>query len=146
MRMRVPFSYAIVRVVPQVEREEFVNAGAIVFCDAQDFLLASIELDEARICALAPDVDLVLVGRHLQAIARICAGGPGAGPIGQLPLRERWRWLVAPRSTMVQTSPPHGGVCETPERELARLMEGVVRQTHRPTPVRRRARPGSDSG
>jgi Protein of unknown function (DUF3037) len=122
-----PFSYAIVRIVPHVEREEFVNAGVIVFCDALDFLGACVELDETRLLTLAPDADVALARRHLDAIPRICAGGAEAGPIGQLPLRERWQWLVAPRSTMLQTSPAHTGLCDRPQGELERLIAHVVR-------------------
>jgi len=121
------FEYAIVRVVPHVEREEFVNAGVILFCDARDFLGARIELDEARLLALSPRANVALVRRHLDAIPRICEGGPSAGPIGQLPLRERWNWLVAPRSTIVQTSAPHPGLVDAPEELLERLLDSVVR-------------------
>jgi Protein of unknown function (DUF3037) len=121
------FDYAIVRVVPHVEREEFINAGVILFCDARDFLTARIELDEARLTTLFPDVDLPLVRRHLEVIPIICAGGPAAGPIGQLPLRERWHWLVAPRSTILQVSAPHTGLCDAPEAWLERLLDRVVR-------------------
>jgi hypothetical protein len=121
------FDYAIVRVVPHVEREEFINVGVILFCNAHDFLTARIELDEARLLALFPDVDLALVRRHLEAIPRICEGGPGAGPIGQLPQQERWHWLVAPRSTILQVSAPHTGLCEAPEAWLERLLDRVVR-------------------
>jgi hypothetical protein len=129
-----PFEYAIVRVVPHVEREEFVNAGAIVFCDAHDFLSARISLNEARLLALAPDVDLALVRRHLDAIPRICEGGPSGGPIGRLTTRERWQWLVAPRSTILQTSPPHVGLTEDPMAWLERLLDHVVRASSRPLP------------
>jgi hypothetical protein len=135
---RCSFSYAVVRVVPHIEREEFLNAGVIVFCDALDCLLASIDLDQPRLLALAPDADPAVVLRHLEAIPRICAGGSQGGPIGRLPLRERWHWLVAPRSTMLQTSPAHSGLCEKPDQELARLVQQVVR-------TRARAgRPGAD--
>jgi hypothetical protein len=124
---RCSFDYAVVRVIPHVEREEFINAGVILHCYERDFLAARVELDEARLLALAPDVDLPVVRRHLEAIPRICAGGPDAGPIGQLPLRERWSWLVAPRSTVLQTSPPHTGLCDAPEASLERLLDKVVR-------------------
>jgi len=120
------FDYAIVRVVPHVEREEFINVGVILFCDARDFLTARIELDEARLLALFPDVDLPLVRRHLEVIPRICEGGPAAGPIGQLPLRERWHWLVAPRSTIVQVSPVHSGLCDDPQVTLDQLVQRMV--------------------
>jgi hypothetical protein len=114
-----------------VEREEFVNAGIILFCEARDFLGARIDLDEARLLALAPDVDLGLVRRHLNAIPVVAAGGPPAGPIGHLTRRERWSWLVAPRSTMLQTSPAHGGIGE-PQDALERLLDRVVRRAARP--------------
>jgi hypothetical protein len=121
------FSYVIVRVVPHVEREEFVNAGVIVFCAALDFLSERIELDEARLQAIASDADLALIRRHLDAIPLVCAGGPPAGSIGGLSLRERWHWLVAPRSTILQTSAPHAGLCEDPPSEIERLLARVVR-------------------
>jgi hypothetical protein len=125
---RSPFSYAVVRVVPHVEREEFVNAGVVLYCEARELLAARVELDEPRLLALAPSVDLALVRRHLEALPRICAGEGDAGPIAALPLRERWRWLVAPRSTVIQLSPPHAGLCERPEDELERLVARVVRR------------------
>jgi len=113
--------------VPHVEREEFVNAGVVVFCDALDYLEARIELDEGRLLALSPRVDLAIVHRHLEALPRVCAGGPDAGSIGRLPLRERWHWLVAPRSTVIQMSPAHAGISEDPRGEAARLLDRVVR-------------------
>ena len=128
MPTRCSFEYAVVRVVPHVEREEFINAGVILFCDARDYLAARIGLDEARLRALAPEADATLVRVHLEAIARICEGGPAAGPIGRLPIRERWRWLVAPRSTILQTSAPHPGLAEAPEESLERLFCGLVRR------------------
>ena len=121
------FDYAIVRVVPHVEREELINVGAIVFCATRDYLGARIALDEARLLALAPDVDVALVKRHLEVIPRICAGGASAGAIGSLPIRERWHWLVAPRSTILQTSAPHTGMDESPENALDRLIATMVR-------------------
>ena len=127
MRAPCSFEYAVVRVVPHVEREEFINAGAMVFCHDRDLLVARIELNEERLCALAPDVDLPLVRRHLAAIPRICEGGPESGPIGRLPLRERWHWLVAPRSTILQVSAPHPGLSEMPQEWLERLLDRVVR-------------------
>ncbi len=121
------FDYAIVRVVPRVERGEFINAGVILFCLTKRFLAAKVELDERRLLALAPEVDLELVRGHLQAIPRICAGGRAAGPIGQLPQKERWHWLVAPRSTILQMSPVHSGLCEEPAQALEHLMDRMVR-------------------
>jgi Protein of unknown function (DUF3037) len=126
-----PFEYAIVRVVPHVEREEFINAGAILFCPAHDYLRARIALDEKRLLAIAPHVDLDLVKRHLEAIPRICEGGAPAGPIGRLTQRERWHWLVSARSTILQTSPSHAGLDGDPEASLERLLDQVVRGPNR---------------
>jgi hypothetical protein len=121
------YEYAIVRVAPRVEREEFVNAGVIVASAAKDFLGARIELDEARLLALDPNVDLQAVRAHLASIPAICAGGPDAGPIGRLSRRERFHWLVAPRSTIIQTSPVHLGRCRDPAERLDYLVETMVR-------------------
>lgn len=121
------FDYAIVRVVPRVDREEFINAGVIVYCLQRDFLGARIELDEARLKALAPDVDLALVKRHLDSIPRIAEGGRDAGPLGKLSQKERFHWLVSPRSTIVQTSPVHVGLCSEPADAIEHLMDRMVR-------------------
>jgi hypothetical protein len=120
------FDYAVVRIVPRVEREEFVNAGVILFCLARGFLAARVELHRERVLALFPETDLALIEEHLAAIPRICAGAE-AGPIGKLSQRERFHWLVAPRSTMLQVSPVHSGLCEDPERTLEQLVENLVR-------------------
>jgi hypothetical protein len=124
---RCSYEYAVVRVVPRVDREEFVNAGVVVFCLERGFLAARIALDRARLLALAPGADLAVVEEHLRAIPAIAAGGEGSGPIGRLSPRERFRWLVAPRSTVVQTSPVHAGLCEDPARALDELLERMVR-------------------
>ncbi len=121
------FDYAIVRVVPRVERGELVNAGVILFCLGKDFLAARVEVNEPRLRALWPEIDLELVRQHLEAIPKICAGSPEAGPIARLSLRERFHWLVAPRSTMIQVSPVHAGLCDQPERALDELFEQTVR-------------------
>src|SRR3954451_25370913 len=113
------FDYAVIRVVPRVERGEQVNAGVILFCLEKDFLAARVEVNEPRLRALWPEIDLELVRQHLAAITRICAGTPEAAPIARLSLRERFHWLVAPRSTMIQVSPVHAGLCDAPERALA---------------------------
>ena len=123
----VSYDYAVVRVVPSVEREEFINAGAVVFCAQRDWLGAKVELDEARLRALAPAADVEDIRQHLAAIPRICAGGPAAGPIGALSRKERWHWLVAPRSTVIQLSPVHAGLCESPEAALERILDREVR-------------------
>lgn len=120
------FDYALVRVVPRVDREEFVNAGVILFALGKDFLQARIQVDEARLKALWPEVDVELVRQHLEAIPRICAGAPDAGPIAKLSLRERFHWLVSPRSTMIQVSPVHSGLCENPEQALDDLYRRTV--------------------
>ena len=124
---REAFDYAVVRVVPHVEREEFVNAGVVVHCRGRDFLRARFALDERRLLALAPDVDLEAVRAHLEAFARVCDGGPAAGPLGDLSPTERFHWVTSPRSTVVQTSPVHAGLCEDPDAALAHLVETVVR-------------------
>jgi hypothetical protein len=121
------FDYALVQVVPSVERGELLNVGAILFAPARRFLDARIELDEARLIALWPAVDMDDVRAHLAVIPLVCRGGPEAGPIGQLPLSERFHWLVAPRSTIIQTSAVHAGLCDDPARELDRLVELMVR-------------------
>jgi hypothetical protein len=123
--------HAIVRVVPRVEREEFVNVGVILHAPSRGFLGCRLAIGdravEARIAALAPALDLVAVARHLEAFRAICAGETGAGPIAALPIAERFHWLVAPRSTILQTSPVHGGVCDDPAAALAAIYTRQVR-------------------
>jgi hypothetical protein len=121
------FDYAILRIVPRVEREEFVNAGVVLFSSERDFLDARVHLDRARVLALFADADLGAIEEHLLAVPRICAGGEEGGPIGRLSKRERWHWLVAPRSTVLQVSPVHSGLCDEPARALDELMERMVR-------------------
>jgi hypothetical protein len=121
------YDYAVIRVVPRVERQEFVNAGVIVWCKEQDLLDARVELDEARLRALDASVDFDAVRRHLASIGRICAGGEGAGELGKLSKRERFDWLVAPRSTIIQTSPVHTGRCADMSATLDHLLETMVR-------------------
>jgi hypothetical protein len=122
------YDYAIVRVVPRVERGEFVNAGIILSCDVERILQAGVELDERALRALDPHVDMDIVNSALAAIPTICAGGEGAGDIGKLSARERFHWLVAPRSTMVQMSPVHTGQCTDIDVALAHLMQTMVRR------------------
>ncbi len=121
------YDYAIIRVIPRVEREEFINAGVILSCNDKRFLKAAIALDPEKLKALDPNVDLEMVNAHLEAIKKISAGTPDAGPIGQLHRRERFHWLTAPRSTMIQTSPVHTGHCNDPDGALERLLEKMVR-------------------
>jgi hypothetical protein len=122
------FDYAVIRVVPRVEREEFINAGVIVYCRALDFLGARVELDRARLLALHPGADVEEIERALALIPRICAGDANGGPIAKLEQSERFHWLTAPRSTITQTSPVHAGLCEgEPEKTLEHLLETFVR-------------------
>ena len=121
------YDYAVIRVVPRVEREEFINVGVILSCEASRYLEARIELDEARLRALAPDLDIESVSRHLQAVTAICRGGPGTGPIGQLPPRARFHWLTAKRSSNLQTSPVHTGKCSDMDAIMEHLLRRMVR-------------------
>jgi hypothetical protein len=114
-------------VVPRVDREEFINAGVILSCPECSFLEARINLDESRLLALDPTVDLEMVRTHLASIPTICKGGDDAGPIGQLTQRDRFYWLVAPRSTVIQTSPVHTGQCADPAAALEHLLTTMVR-------------------
>jgi hypothetical protein len=122
------YDYAIVRVVPRVERGEFVNAGIILSCDVERILAAKIELDEAVLLTLDASVDLELVRDSLASIPAICVGGAGAGEIGKLSARERFHWLVSPRSTIVQTSPVHTGQCKDLHLALEHLMNRMIRR------------------
>jgi hypothetical protein len=123
-----PFDYAVIRVVPRVEREEFINAGVIVSCPAKNYLRAGVALDRARLAALDSLLDAEVVLRHLEAVALICRGGDEAGPIGRLPARARFHWLVAPRSTMIQTSAVHTGFCTDGDSVLEHLLDTLVRR------------------
>jgi Protein of unknown function (DUF3037) len=120
------YDYAVVRVVPKVDREEFINAGVIVSCPDLSFLEARIKLNESRLLALDPKVDMDLVRDHLATIPTICRGGDDAGAIGKLPQRQRFHWLVAPRSTVIQTSPVHTGRCHDPAAALEHLVATMV--------------------
>ncbi len=127
MRAAETYDYAIIRVVPRVEREEFINVGVILSCPAEKFLQARIELDESRLLALNSGIDLELVHRHLAAFPTICAAGPDSGPIGQLPQRARFYWLTARRSAIIQTSPVHSGRCSEPGAAIEHLLAKMVR-------------------
>ena len=120
------FDFATIRVVPRVDREEFVNAGVIVFCLRQKFLRALVHADEAMLSALWPELDLSLLRENLAVFPKICSGAPDGGPIAKLSLRERFHWLVAPRSTVIQISPVHSGLCESPEAVLEELFRQLV--------------------
>lgn len=132
MRAPASYDYAIVRVVPRVDRDEFINAGAIVFCRTRRYLGAAVALNTLRLAALAPLSDVEEIQRYLALIPRVCGGGSDSGPIGQLSLAERFHWLVAPRSTVIQTSPVHSGLCDDPPAALERLMAAMVYPTAEP--------------
>ncbi len=123
------YDYAVLRVVPRVDRGEFINAGVIVCCRRRDYLRAAVALDVKRLLALDPAADLAAIDSALQAVVRICEGGPVAGALGRLSLRERFDWLVAPRSSSVQTSAVHSGRCGAIgdlDATLSHLMQRMV--------------------
>jgi hypothetical protein len=120
------YDYAVIRVVPQVAREEFINAGVIVSCPARRYLATRVALDDARLLALSPGADLEMVRSHLAAFEAVARGGDEAGPIGALPPRQRFHWLIAPRSTVIQTSVAHTGWCHDPEQTIERLLREYV--------------------
>jgi hypothetical protein len=120
------YDYAVVRVVPRVERGEFVNAGVLLSCRDGGYLGAVFALDDARLRALDPNVDIDLVRSQLAGIERIVAGAPDAGEIARLPLRARFHWLTAQRSALIQTSPVHGGRCAEPAKALQHLLQRMV--------------------
>ena len=124
---RSQFQYAIVRVVPRVERGECLNAGVVMLCRPRRFLAAKVGLDEARLRAIAPDADPASILPHLAANERIAAGDPAAGPLALLTAAERFHWLVAPSSTVIQPSEVHTGLCEDPDDELEHLFDRLVR-------------------
>ena len=123
---RSAFQYAIVRVVPRVERGECLNVGVILLCRPKRYLGARIALDLRRLAAFAPDLDPDTIRPHLDAIERITAGDPAAGPIARLRKAERFHWLVAPSSTIIQPSEVHTGLCDDPAAELDHLVATLV--------------------
>ena len=120
------FDYAIIRLVPRVERGEFINVGVVLFCRTRRFLGLRTNLNKSRLQALAPDCDPAEIQTHLDLLACIAAGTPDSGPIGQLSQAERFHWLVSPRSTVIQPSPVHCGLCHNPQAALDRLFEQLV--------------------
>lgn len=120
------YDYAIIRLVPAVERGECINIGIILFCRTRRFMEARIHLDEARIHAFAPTLDLKAVQTQLDHLLLVCSGKEGSGPIGQLSQSERFHWLVSPRSSIIQTSPVHSGLCQQPESALTSLLQKLV--------------------
>ncbi len=123
---RNAFQYAIVRVLPSIERGECLNVGVILLCRPRRFLAATIALDMRRLAGLAPDLDPATIRPHLEAIERIAAGDPAAGPMARLGQAARFHWLVAPSSTMIQSSEVHAGLCDDPAAELVHLVATLV--------------------
>ena len=121
------FEYAVIRVVPRVEREEFLNAGVILFSLETRFLQAVVHLDEQRLQALATGVDIPELRNHLAAFEKVANGDEHSGPIARLSQRERFRWLVSPRSTVIQVSPVHAGLCDDPAKMLTQLLQRLVK-------------------
>ena len=120
------YDYAIIRVVPFVERGECINVGIILFCRTRRFLGMLTRLDQQRLSILAPQLDLSAVQQQLEHLEKICYGKKESGPLGELSLSERFHWLVSPRSTIIQTSPVHSGICNDPAAELQKLLRKLV--------------------
>jgi hypothetical protein len=120
------FSYAIVRVVPDIERGEFINAGVLLFARQHDFIAARVELDKGRLRSLCPEADAGDIEAALRAFVRVAEGDPEAGPMAALPKSERFGWLAAPSSTVVQCSPTHTGLCTDPQQALDELFADLV--------------------
>lgn len=126
MPARLFYEYAVIRVMPRVDRGEQLNAGVVMFCLEREYLKAKVALNRERLKALSPEADAAVLQQHLDAIPLVCDGGPGAGQLAGLSMKERWHWLVAPRSAMVQLGPVHAGLCVEPDAELERLMRVMV--------------------
>jgi hypothetical protein len=133
------YDYAVLRVVPHVAREEFINVGVILSCPERRFLATRTSVDPTRLKAFAPALDEELVRRHLASFEAVCRGGREAGPIGELPARQRFHWLVAPRSTVIQTSPAHTGWCRDPQETIDRLLALYVATAEPDVPPTARA-------
>ncbi len=130
------YDYAIIRIVPSIERGECFNVGVILFCRTRRFLGAQVYLDRARLQLLAPDLDIAALECQLEHLLKVCHGQKGSGPIGELSPSERFHWLVSPRSTIIQTSPVHSGLSNDPVKALAMLVDKLVML---PTPTARRS-------
>lgn len=126
MQGKHPFEYAVIRVVPHVEREEFFNAGVVLYCAGQKFLDTIVQLNEDVVRVFCDELDTDCLKKHIEAFERVCKGGLDAGPIGSLPRAERFRWLTSPRSTVLQTSRPHPGLCDDAGEMLVRLYAQLV--------------------
>jgi len=126
MQENLLFEYAVIRVVPHVEREEFLNIGVILYCSARKYLQTRFHIDESRLKALCNNLDIEELHQHITSFQRICEGGKQAGTIGQLPIAERFRWLTATRSTVLQTSKTHPGLCLDPQQTTDKLFNQLV--------------------
>ncbi|TKC09578.1 DUF3037 domain-containing protein [Pedobacter frigoris] len=126
MQERHLFEYAVLRVMPHVEREEFINVGVILYCGRQRFLKVVFHLDENKLKTFCEKLDLDEIAANLMAFERICEGGRAGGPIGLLDIASRFRWLTATRSTVVQTSKVHPGFCDNPAEKLNKLYQQLV--------------------
>ncbi len=126
MHEKQTYEYAVIRLVPRVEREEFLNIGVVLYAASQKFLQVKFHIDEPRLQALCGKIDFPEIQKHLESFERICTGGPEAGPLGELPLPQRFRWLSATRSTVVQMSKVHTGLCTEPASKLEQLFEQLV--------------------
>lgn len=126
MQEKYLFEYAVIRVVPRVEREEFMNVGVVVYCSKQNFLNVMFKQDEQRLYAFCPELDISALKENLESFERICRGGDGSGTIGNMDLPSRFRWLTAVRSTILQTSRPHPGFCDDPDETLKKLYHQLV--------------------
>jgi len=122
------FEYAVIRVVPKVEREEFMNVGVILYCQSLSFLDAMFTMNVERLLALSPGLEMEVIKKHLSAFCEICKGGPEAGPIGKLDMGSRFRWLTATRSTVLQCSKVHPGLSTDPAGTLKNLHDRLVRE------------------
>lgn len=120
------FEYAVIRLVPRVEREEFLNVGVILYCSSSRFLKMTMLINPERLVAFSQDIDLQVIEQNLHAFAQICAGGKQGGPIGQQSIAERFRWITATRSTILQTSRVHPGFCTDPQHTLEKLHNELV--------------------
>jgi hypothetical protein len=126
MQENLLFEYAVIRVVPHVEREEFLNVGVILYCSAKKYLQTRVTLDESRLKSLCRKLDVEEIKAHISSFEQIATGGIHAGPIGKLPHPERFRWLTATRSTVLQTSKVHPGLTNDPDAVLERLHRQLV--------------------
>lgn len=126
MQGKHAFEYAVVRVMPHVEREEFFNAGVVLYCPSQKFLDTRLQLDEEMVRVFCTKINIDELREHIKAFETVCKGGNDAGPIGKLPIAERFRWLTAPRSTILQTSRPHPGLCDDAGEMLEHLHKQLV--------------------